>query len=421
MSEKMKDSGVDWIGEIPEGWETIRFKYLLDIKSGVNLLNSDMVEGDYEVLGGGNSILGTHNKWNVDEKNILIARVGSAGTVNNVIKKGFATDNALIVSTHQNKQFIYYLLLASDLSRLNTSNAQPLITATKVLNFKVVVPSTLREQKEIADYLDKQTSKFDQATMLLKDEIERLRAYKKSLIYETVTKGLDKNVQFKDSGVDWIGEIPVGWEVSKIRYLGELQNGISKDGASFGMGYPFVSYGDVYNNLMLPENIKGKVQSNNLERRIFSVKKGDVFFTRTSETVEEIGFISVAEKDIEDATFAGFLIRFRLRDETLNTDYLKYYLSSQITRKFFVKEMMIVTRASLGQNLLKNLSVIIPTQNEQQKIANYLDKKTKKIDKIIKIKEEQVINLLKQQKNLIYEMVTGKKNIELGISNGSNG
>lgn len=184
---QFKDSGVDWIGEIPVGWEIARFKYLLDIKSGEALLNSNMVEGDYEVLGGGNSILGTHNKWNVDENNILIGRVGSAGAVNNVTEKGFATDNALIVTTQQNKQFMYYVLVASNLPRLNTSNAQPLITATKVLNYEAVIPTTLTEQVEIADYLDEKINKIDQIIKIKEQQLTNLSEQRKTLIYEVVT------------------------------------------------------------------------------------------------------------------------------------------------------------------------------------------------------------------------------------------
>lgn len=101
-------------------------------------------------------------------------------------------------------------------------------------------------------------------------------------------------------------------ENKKLRYLGNLQNGISKDASYFGSGFPFVSYGDVYNNIALPQDVDGLVESNATDRRIFSVKRGDVFFTRTSETIEEIGFSSTCLTDIKDATFAGFLIRFVL-------------------------------------------------------------------------------------------------------------
>ncbi|MCU9809067.1 hypothetical protein LEQ06_13425 [Paraclostridium sp. AKS46] len=123
--------------------------------------------------------------------------------------------------------------------------------------------------------------------------------------------------EMKDSGVEWLGEIPKDWEVKRLRFLGKLQNGISKSSDQFGFGYPFVSYSNVYKNIELPQSVEGLVNSTNEERKMYSVKERDVFFTRTSETVEEIGFASTCMKSIKNATFAGFLIRFRPNDERL--------------------------------------------------------------------------------------------------------
>ena len=147
------------------------------------------------------------------------------------------------------------------------------------------------------------------------------------------------------------------------------------------------------------------------EKERYSVKKGDIFYTRTSETIEEIGLTSICYKDIENATFAGFLIRIRPKTELLNIGYSKYYVSSNIHRRFFVKEMNLVTRASLSQELLKKLPILIPPYSEQQEIAEFLDNKCYQIDKAIQQKEETITKLEEYKKSLIYECVTGKKEL----------
>jgi type I restriction enzyme S subunit len=162
----------------------------------------------------------------------------------------------------------------------------------------------------------------------------------------------------------------------------------------------------------LPVFIEGLIESTKSEKFLYSVKAGDAFFTRTSETIEEIGFASVCETTIDQATFAGFLIRFRPTTNELNMKYAKYYFRSDMLRTFFVKEMMIVTRASLQQSLLKNLFVLLPPYAEQQKIADYLEKKCAKIDKLISEKQESIRTMQDYKKSLIYEYTTGKKRVK---------
>jgi type I restriction enzyme S subunit len=246
--------------------------------------------------------------------------------------------------------------------------------------------------------------------------IEELKAYKQSVITEAVTKGIRNEElgvrNYKDSGIEWIGDVPEEWEVCRIRNLGITQNGISKGGEFFGEGEPFISYSDVYKNIELPQIASGLIQSSQEEQDRFSVCKGDVFFTRTSETIEEIGFSSTCTKTIEKAVYAGFLIRFRPKQGVLNDGYSKYYFRSDVHRAYFVKEMNIVTRASLSQDLLKSLVVLLPPISEQQAIADYLDKKCGEIDELITIKQQKIESLKEYKKSVIYEYVTGKREVE---------
>jgi len=179
--------------------------------------------------------------------------------------------------------------------------------------------------------------------------------------------------KYKYSGIEWIGEIPEHWGISKLRYIGSCQNGISAGADYFGSGFPFLTYGDVYRHREVPEDFSGLAKSSNIDQQRYSVQEGDVFFTRTSETVEEIGIASTCLKPVEQATFAGFLIRFRPNKEHLFAGFSKYFFRSYLQRKFFVSKMNLVTRASLGQDLLKEHPVFIIPLEEQVQIANFLD------------------------------------------------
>lgn len=269
------------------------------------------------------------------------------------------------------------------------------------------------EQERIASYLDKECIYIDSVIDKTRSTIEEYKALKQSIITEAVTKGIRGERAMKDSGVEWIGEIPDDWEKTRVKNLGRTQNGISKSSDEFGKGYPFVSYGDVYKNYELPCNVNGLVNATEEDRNRYSVCKGDIFFTRTSETIEEVGFSSVCNSTIKDATFAGFLIRLRpyVVDDILLTSYAKYYFRGSHIREYLVKEMNLVTRASLSQGLLGAMTVLVPPQSEQTQISEYLDYKCNKIDALIEQKERLITELESYKKSLIYEYVTGKKEV----------
>jgi len=301
-------------------------------------------------------------------------------------------------------------LVCEEIERRSWGIAYPAISETSMSSIIVPIPP-LYEQQLIADYLRRACAKLDSACSVLERQLQTLDDYRKSLIQETVTKGLDLTVDMKPSGYEYLGSIPSTWGMSPLLYLGEMQNGISKDGDSFGSGYPFVSYGDVYRNVFLPRAVEGLVESNSEERYRYSVKKNDAFFTRTSETIDEIGFASVCLESIENATFAGFLIRFRPNTCKLNMRFAAYYFRSENLRAYFAREMVSVTRASLSQNLLGRLVVPLPPLDEQERIANYLDSKYSVVDRLIAGKRKQLETLRAQRQSLIYEYVTGKRRV----------
>lgn len=187
---KLKDSGIDWIGKIPQGWRFAKLKLFSRISSGEGIVNEQLTNNSkYEVWGGGNKVMGFTNRYNVDGRKLIIGRVGACGYVKYSIGRRFISDNALILDLTNDcldYPYLFYVLVAANLSRLNTSTAQPLITSTKVGNVPIPIP-TVSEQHQIADYLDNKCAEIDSLIAIKQQKIEELKDYKKSIIYEYVT------------------------------------------------------------------------------------------------------------------------------------------------------------------------------------------------------------------------------------------
>jgi type I restriction enzyme, S subunit len=217
---------------------------------------------------------------------------------------------------------------------------------------------------------------------------------------------MNKYNKYKPSGIEWLGDIPEHWEVKRVKDLGFLQNGVSKGKEYFGFGFPFMGYGNVYNDKIELKHISGLANSTIEEQKLYSVKKGDVFFTRTSETIDEIGIASTALKTIPKATFSGFVIRLRPKSIFINPDFSRFFFKANICRLFLSKEISLVTRASLSQNLLYNLPVLLPLKEEQTAIAAYLDRKTAAIDKKTGLLNKKIEYYKELRKSLINKTVT---------------
>ena len=185
---QMRDSGIPWIGEIPEGWEVMKGKYLFSARSGDAIRIEILADnGTYPVYGGG-EVIGFADNWNCDAKTVLIGRVGArCGCVTLLRNRAWATDNALMISTNKCVRYITYLLIGANLNQFNSSNAQPLITAGKIKNLPFPFVCDLREQQAIADYLDEKCAAIDALVAEKEKLIVDLEAYKKSLIFELVT------------------------------------------------------------------------------------------------------------------------------------------------------------------------------------------------------------------------------------------
>lgn len=438
MARQMKDSGIDWIGQIPEKWKITKLKNVVTIYTGNSIPDAQKdnysdKENAYpyiptKEIDVATSLINYENGMYVkyDDDSFKVAPTGStlmcieggsAGKKIAYVCQDVCFVNKLCCFRAKNMsdKYMYYYLKSPCFNsefNLHISGLIGGVSQGELKEFSFILPSG-DEQQKIADFLDEKVEEIDNVIETTKATIEDYKKYKQSVITEAVTKGLNPDVEMKNSGIEYIGNIPKNWNAKRLRFLGTCQNGISKSSESFGTGFPFVSYGDVYKNYSLPEAVSGLVESSDSDRENYSVKYGDVFFTRTSETIEEVGFTSTCLKTIENAVFAGFVIRFRPNNQNeLLPEYAKYYFRSEIHRKFFVKEMNLVTRASLSQELLKKLPVLLPSLQEQEEIANYLDEKCTEIDNLISAKEQLIEDMESYKKSLIYEYVTGKKEVE---------
>lgn len=454
--EEMKDSGIEWIGKIPKDWDISKWGYvtkiltdytangsfgdlaknvkyldykeyarlvrLVDLRDNLNNQGIYVTKKAYDYL----------SKSSLYGDEFLIANVGAnSGFVCKMPKVNYPctlAPNMMMARFYEDKVDNDFMIYSANSSSIKTqllakatqSSAQPKLNKDDFRTTKFARPS-LEMQRLIVQFLDEKISQFDSIISKKESLIEKLEEAKKSLISEVVTgkvkvvkteEGYNvvprKPEEMKDSGVEWLGLVPKEWNVKRLRFLGTLQNGISKSSDEFGYGFPFVSYGDVYRNLSLPKFVSGLVNSSDTDRKIYSVEEGDVFFTRTSETINEIGISSVCLETIPEATFAGFLIRFRPNNKLLFKGFSKYYFRCILNRNYFVKEMNLVTRASLSQNLLNNLSVVLPTYEEQENIYWGLEYKIGAINNIIEKINSEIQKLKEAKQSLITEAVTGK-------------
>ncbi len=439
-----KDSNVEWLGEIPEHWKTKKLKFIAYAKP--SNVDKKSKEGERSVLLCNYTDV-YYNDFITNEIDFMKA----TATDEQIKKFTLEVDDVIITKDSEGPEDIAIatcvkevqdnLVCGYHLTHIKPTGCngrylfrafnsdgihdQFKVAANGITRYGIGVYGIdnawfpippLEEQQTIASYLDTATAKIDTLIEKQTKLIQLLKEKRQAVISTAVTRGIDSTVAMKDSGVEWLGEIPEGWTMTPLRYIGRLQNGISKGGDYFGSGYPFVNYGDIYNNATLPLQVTGLAKSSKEDRNAYSVQKGDIFFTRTSETIDDIGMASTCLHTIEDATFSGFTIRFRQLKQVLDENFSKFYFRTGHAQAFFEEQLNLVTRASLGQDILKQLPVLLPSMEEQRDIAIYLDDKTSKIDTLI-TKSTKAIDLLKEKRTaLISSVVTGEIDVREGYN-----
>ena len=311
-----------------------------------------------------------------------------------------------------NSEYIHYLLRNYRFSEEYYRNGRGIVADLWTTRYSemrtILIPVPPRaEQDQIVRFLDWKVSEINRLIRIKKNQINGYREYEKKVINDKVLYGLQE-APLRESGNYWVGKIPTNWKIIKLGKFCSFQNGISESGNFFTSGTPFVGYSDVYRHLEIPKYVKGVAKANEQQQEIFSVRKGDIFFTRTSESSEELGLAAVCKHTIKDAVFSGFLIRCRPRMPLINEDYMKYYLQIPAVRNHFSSMMNIVIRASLGQNLLKQMPVVVPPLKEQKEIAEFLDAMHERFLRLITTNEEEISMLEVLRSTLISDVVTGK-------------
>ena len=438
----MKDSGIDWIKNIPESWKACKVKFLAtepdtlfldgdwiesDVieESGIRYLTSGNVgAGFYKNQGYGHISKKTFQELRclkVFPGDLMISRLNEPIGRACIIPEGepyyvVAVDNVILRPNKEyDRKFIMYAMntdgYAEHGNMIARGATMPRVSRSQLGQFWLVFPD-ISEQRLIADFLDIQCTKLDSIIADIEKQIELLQKYKKSLITEAVTKGLDRSVPMKDSGIEWIGEIPSHWNISKTRYLANLCNGAtpSKDIYSYWEGdIPWVS--------------SQEVKADFIEDTSLHISE-DAIKSCSTKLMPAGTLVMVVRSGILQHTIPVALLKV---PSTINQDikafvfgdkmlpaYYKYYIQGENDALLNVLIKDKTTVESIDNNLLLSLKIMAPPIHEQVDIVNYLDAECKKIDSILMDKQQQLTLLGKQRKSLIYEYVTGKKRITKG-------
>lgn len=419
-----KDSGIEWIGKIPQNWNVRKlFGLLKSIGSGTTPKGNDSYyDGDIPWLNTGDL---TDSYVNIigktvtdiamtecsalklfDKNSVVIAMYGATIGKLGIITFPTTTNQACCVMSCSkslyNKYLFYVLYSARDyILTLSYGAGQPNISQETMKSFKLCCPDVVEQQK-IADYLDKKCGEIDKVVETEKSVIEKLKEYKQSIITEAVTKGLDKSVPLKDSGIEWIGQIPQNWKVLKFSNIAKVKSNLVNPNEY--LSYYQISpeniekdTGNLLNNFCTVEE-SGVISGNHL------FFKGQILYSKIRPNLNKVTI----------APFDGLCSADMYPIETdVNTNYFLYTMLSDT----FVSQVKLyienrVKMPKINQNELSNIYVAIPNDSkEQELIAEYLDKKCSEIDKAIANKEQVIEKFTEYKKSLTYECVTGKRKV----------
>lgn len=415
-----KDSGVEWLGEIPEHWEIKRFKFLAKSNKGklpskIVSINDDNLPPymSMEYLRGGDE-----NQWVkdsdalvIDKDEILLIWDGSNSGEFIKSRKGVISSTvAHIVFNNINKNFAWYhsKVLEIELRKNTIGMGIPHVNGRVLNNLTMLLPP-LQEQTAIAEFLDDKTQKIDQAIGIKEQQIALLKERKQILIHKAVTRGLDDTVKLKDSGVEWIGEIPEHWEVAKIK---QCSNKISKGTTPSTEGRDILVEGKV--RFLKSENIfEGFIT----EKPLFFIdEKTDFIMKRSSLEVNDVlfviagaslGKVAVITQDILPAN-TNQAVAFVRPNEKIHPYFLSKYLVSSTINELTWLEAVQSAQPNLSMESLGNFPITLPPLSEQKEISDYIETASQKIETAISLKQQEIEKLKEYKGSLINGVVTGK-------------
>ena len=407
----MKSSGVEWIGRIPVGWKVCKLKYEIELINGRAYSDSEFEErGKYRVLRVGN--LFSNPVWYTSSMELPLDKYCESGDLLYSWSMSYApviwTGERVIyhyhiwkvkLSQNLNKKFAYYYLLAlTDALRAQIHETTMGFITMGIMNNSYIAFPYLNEQHFIADYLDAKCAEIDALTADIQAQIDTLEQYKRSVITETVTKGLNPNVEMKDSGIEWVGEMPMSWSTVPNKYL----------------MYKIKSICPIYNG----ENILSLTTNGVIIRNLNGGGKMPTSFDGYQKIVPGNLLICLFDIDVtprciglikDSGLTSPAYSQFAMKDGAYAPYYYYYYLMVDYTKELL--HMAKNLRHSLTEDQLGAIKAPRPPYVEQIQIAEYLDNKCSEISQVIADKNNQLEILDEYKKSLIFEYVTGKKEV----------
>lgn len=433
---EMKDSGVEWIGKIPSDWKHVLLKYVCKFKTGGTPKNKEGIDfdGEYPWITPNDFNESLHireSKQKISHESVISNRyslfpagstllvcIASVGKVGIIEQDSYSNQQitALKPLSKIVPKFLMYATVAcSDVITFKaSSNVVPIIN-TKTLGTIAIPIPTLTVQTKIADFLDQKCSEIDALTSDIQTQIDTLEEYKKSVITEAVTKGLDPNVEMKDSGIEWIGKIPKSWPVIRLKYSSWLKgrigwHGLRTDEFIEDEQKPYLITGTDFDNGYINWNTCVHISEERyMQDLAIHIKENDLLITKDGT----IGKVAVAKNCPEKVSLnSGVFIIRNTRNYKYNDRYMYYLIQSEQFCKWFeLSNSGNSTIRHLNQEKFYNFAFTYPAITEQTKIADFLDQKCLEIDQTISEKQQQLETLAEYKKSLIYEYVTGKREV----------
>ena len=429
----MKNSGVEWIGEIPEDWEVKPLTSLFSFGKGLPITKEDLKENGIPVLSYGQIHSKTNTGTNI--QNDLLRYVDESYLVSNsqsLVQRGdfiFADtsedldgcgncayvnfDSKLFAGYHtvilkskdcSNNQYLAYLFKTDEWRkqiRAGLVEVKLYSISRKVLKKASVILPPKSTQQRIASYLDKKCSKIEETIQNQQQVIEKLKAYKQSLITEAVTGKI--KIQ---------NEIP-DFKYCNLGFIAEFKNGLNYNASDFGKEVKFLGVGDFQNYLVL--NDKSMFSNNITDTEIeddYYLKNGDIIFVRSNGSKELVGRAIMVDNIDFKVTYSGFCIRLRNKEpKKINSKFLLYFFRSDYFRNELQRLSQGSNISNINQDLLSQIKIPLVDIRFQESVVDFLNKKCTAIDTAIEQKQNLIDKLTEYKKSLIYECVTGKKEI----------
>lgn len=427
--ESYKDSGVEWLGEVPHCWDVKKVKNIFHLIAEPAAKNNQCellsvytdigVKPRAELEERGNKASTTDGYWVVKKGDIVVNKLLAwMGAIGLSEYDGVTSPAYDILRPYKkiNGKFFHYLFRTPLCLSEFKKNSRGIMDMRLRLYFEelgnIYIPfPSYPEQQKIAQFLDDKTAKIDQALDLAEKQIALLKEHKQILIQNAVTRGLNPDVPLKDSGVKWTGQVPEHWDIKRFRNLFDFGKGLSITKENLqDEGSPCVNYGEVHSRYgfeVIPERDALKcVDSKYLVFNNSMLNKGDFVFADTSEDIEGSGNFTYLNSSTR--IFAGYhTVITRLKITAIHR-YIAYYFDSLSFRNQIRNKVKGVKVFSITQSILKGTFVLLPNLKEQQQIADYLDTQTAKIDQAIALKTAHIEKLKEYKSVLINDVVTGK-------------